>query len=202
MNPPDPQLTLVGNGIRLEPLRSAHLDGLNRSCSATALWQYMPALPPSSMSDWHEWLSRALAERDSGGSVPFALVQQQSEVVVGSTRYLDIAPQHGGIEIGWTFISPSFQRTGVNTEVKLLLLGHAFEALGAERVCIKTDRRNVRAQRAIERLGASYEGTLRRHRILPDGFVRDSVYYSILADEWPTVKNSLLSKSSCFSSPT
>jgi RimJ/RimL family protein N-acetyltransferase len=120
--------------------------------------------------------------------VAWATVERATRQAVGSTRFGDIAPEHGRVEIGWTWIAPSRQRTAVNTEAKLLQLTYAFETLGAGRVALKTDARNSRSQRAIERLGAVREGVLRRHIRLPDGYMRDTVYYSILGDEWPAVK--------------
>jgi RimJ/RimL family protein N-acetyltransferase len=120
--------------------------------------------------------------------VAWATVDRASGRAIGSTRFGDIEPDHGRVEIGWTWIAPAFQRTAVNTEAKLLQLTYAFETLGAGRVALKTDGRNERSQAAIARLGAVREGVLRRHTRLPDGFVRDTVYYSILADEWPAVK--------------
>jgi RimJ/RimL family protein N-acetyltransferase len=123
--------------------------------------------------------------------VPFAIVLRASGRAVGSTRYIDIRRAHRGLEIGWTWIGREWQRTAVNSECKRLLLEHAFEVLGALRVQLKTDARNTRSQRAIERLGAKREGVLRAHMVLADGFVRDSVMYSVIAAEWPSVKQGL-----------
>jgi RimJ/RimL family protein N-acetyltransferase len=133
---------------------------------------------------WPAYLADALAPE----FVAWATVDAATGRAVGSTRFGDIAPEHGRVEIGWTWIAPSHQRTAVNTEAKLLQLTYAFEELGATRVALKTDGRNLRSQAAIERLGAVREGVLRRHIRMPDGFMRDTVYYSILADEWPSVK--------------
>lgn len=116
------------------------------------------------------------------------IIDQATNQVVGSTRFLDISSQHRQLEIGSTWLTPSVWRTRMNTECKYLLLKHCFEVLETIRVQIKTDRRNVQSQRAIERLGAVKEGVLRRHRILPDGYVRDTVYYSVIDEEWPAVK--------------
>jgi RimJ/RimL family protein N-acetyltransferase len=133
---------------------------------------------------WPDYLADALRPE----YVAWATVERASDRAVGSTRFGDIAPEHGRVEIGWTWIAPSRQRSAVNTEAKLLQLTYAFDTLGAGRVALKTDLRNERSQRAIERLGAVREGVLRRHLRLPDGHVRDTVYYSILADEWPAVR--------------
>jgi RimJ/RimL family protein N-acetyltransferase len=120
--------------------------------------------------------------------VAWATVDASTGRAIGSSRFGDVAPEHGRVEIGWTWIAPSHQRSAINTEAKLLQLGYAFGELGATRVALKTDGRNMRSQAAIERLGAQREGTLRRHLRLPDGFIRDTVYFSILAEEWPAVK--------------
>jgi RimJ/RimL family protein N-acetyltransferase len=123
--------------------------------------------------------------------VSWATVDALSGRAIGSTRFLDIAPEHGRLEIGWTWIAPSHRRTATNTEAKLLQLSHAFDELGATRVALKTDERNERSQAAIARLGAVREGVLRHQFRMPDGFMRSSVYFSILADEWPAVKAQL-----------
>ncbi len=129
-----------------------------------------------------------LADAQRPEFVAWATVDVASGRAVGSSRFGDIAPEHGRVEIGWTWIAPSHQRTAVNSEAKLLQLSYAFDELGATRVALKTDGRNLRSQAAIERLGAVREGTLRRQLRMPDGFIRDTVYFSILAEEWPAVK--------------
>jgi RimJ/RimL family protein N-acetyltransferase len=121
-------------------------------------------------------------------NIAWATVDTSTGRAVGSSRFLDIAPEHGRVEIGWTWIAPSHQRTAVNTEAKLLQLGYAFDQLGANRVTLKTDLRNERSQAAIERIGGVREGVLREQFRMPDGYMRSSVYYSILAAEWPQVK--------------
>jgi N-acetyltransferase len=137
---------------------------------------------------WEAWIGEALRGVAAGTYVAWATVDRASGQAVGSTRFGDIEPDHGRVEIGWTWIAPSHQRTAINTEAKLLQLRYAFDDLGATRVALKTDGRNLRSQAAIERLGAMREGVLRRHTRMPDGFLRDTVYYSILADEWPGVR--------------
>jgi RimJ/RimL family protein N-acetyltransferase len=136
-------------------------------------------------------IRQALIETEAGREVAFALVSAASGSAVGSTRFLNIERPHRALEIGWTWIGPAWRRTAINTECKLLLLSHAFEDLGAHRVTLKTDARNLRSQRAIERIGGVREGVLRRHRVCWDGFVRDSVYYGIVDGEWPQVKSRL-----------
>jgi N-acetyltransferase len=178
------RIVLEGEVVRLEPLEERHRDDLVAAATEDrTIWAFMG----SNLADpatWPAYLEAALSEE----FVAWATVERASGRAVGSTRFGDIAPEHDRVEIGWTWIAPSRQRTAVNTEVKLLQLSYAFDTLGAGRVALKTDGRNERSQRAIERLGAVREGVLRRHMRLPDGYVRDTVYYSILADEWPAVK--------------
>jgi RimJ/RimL family protein N-acetyltransferase len=137
-------------------------------------------------------IRQALIETEARREVAFSIVAAAEGMAVGSTRFLDIQRPHRALEIGWTWIGPLWQRSAINTECKLLLLGHAFDALGAHRVTLKTDARNETSQRAIERIGGVREGVLRRHRVCWDGFVRDTVYYGIVDREWPRVRQRLL----------
>lgn len=132
-------------------------------------------------------IDAALREAAQGTRLPFAIIDLADGRAVGGTSYLDITPAHRRIEIGWTWLGARARRTAINTECKYLLLKHAFETLGCSRVQLKTDARNLRSQVAIERLGAAKEGVLRRHMVLPDGHVRDTVMYSIVSEEWPMV---------------
>jgi RimJ/RimL family protein N-acetyltransferase len=177
------RVTLEGRVVRLEPLEERHRDDLLEAGSDPAIWRYMSS-DLSVPGAWPAYLAHA----QGPDFVAWATVDRASGRAIGSTRFGDIEPEHERLEIGWTWIAPAFQRTAANTEAKLLQLTYAFETLGAGRVALKTDARNDRSQTAIERLGAVREGTLRRHIRLPDGHVRDTVYYSILADEWPAVK--------------
>jgi RimJ/RimL family protein N-acetyltransferase len=140
------------------------------------------------------YVETALAEQRRGVSLPFATVAQANDEVIGSTRYGNIAPADHRLEIGWTWYAAPYQRTAANTEAKLLLLTHAFEALGAMRVEFKTDALNVRSRTAIARLGAVEEGTFRKHMRTASGRIRDSVYFSIVDTEWPAVKARLTGK--------
>ena len=151
------------------------------------IWTYMPQ-NSSSLEDMEEIVEGALAQMVTGAELPFSIVDQMSGKIVGSTRFLDISPANRSLEIGWTWLTPEVWRTRINTECKYLLLKHCFETLGTIRVQLKTDSRNLRSQAAMERIGAIREGVLRKHRILPDGYIRDSVYFSIVDDEWPKVK--------------
>lgn len=184
-------VTLTGRLVRLEPLTLAHAADLADCGSEAEIWHYLPALAPTGRADMEILIQVALAEAAQHMRLPFAVIELAGGRAVGSTSYLDLAPSHRRIEIGWTWLGAAVRRTAVNTECKFLLLRHAFETLGCGRVQLKTDGRNLRSQTAIERLGAHREGVLRRHVVLPDGFVRDTVMYSIVADEWPAVKSRL-----------
>ena len=187
-------VTLTGNVVRLEPLQKKHAEALFHAAQEPTIWSYMPYDPSVSLVAMYEWIDDVLEAQARGKDVPFVIIQLATGEVVGSTRYLTITPHDRGLEIGGTWLARAVQRTPVNTECKYLLLRHAFETLGAIRVQFKTDSRNLTSQRAIERLGASKEGVLRNHMILPDGYYRHSVYYSILDSEWATVKANLEDK--------
>jgi RimJ/RimL family protein N-acetyltransferase len=137
------------------------------------------------------YVEQALTEQKAGTALPFATVERATGRVIGSSRFGNYVEPHRRIEIGWTWISPPWQRTAVNTEAKLLMLTHAFETLNCRRVELKTSAVNARSRAAMLRIGAIEEGTLRQHMINPDGSSRDSVYFSILDGEWPTAKERL-----------
>ncbi|PWT74713.1 MAG: GNAT family N-acetyltransferase [Chloroflexi bacterium] len=177
-------VTLASNVVRLEPLGREHAQDLYEASQDQDIWTYMPMNPSGSYETLVEWITAA----NSPHELPFAIIDVPSGKPVGSTRYLNIAEEHFGLEIGWTWLGPQARRTAVNTECKYLLLQHAFESLHAIRVALKTDSRNLRSQRAIERLGAVREGVLRKQMILENGYQRDTVMYSIIDDEWPMVK--------------
>jgi N-acetyltransferase len=185
------RVVLVGEYVRLEPLEERHRDDLLAAAAQdAATFRYLFTDLSGGASVWPAYLADALKPE----YISWATVDAASGRAVGSTRFLDIAPEHGRVEIGWTWIAPSHQRTATNTEAKLLQLGYAFDELGATRVALKTDQRNERSQRAIEHLGAVREGVLRHQFRMPDGYLRSSVYYSILADEWPAVKARLMER--------
>lgn len=177
-------VVLTGEYVRLEPMTEAHVHGLAAIGLDDSIWEHMLYGQMSSDEDMRGWVRSIL----SGSDVPFVAIHLASGNVAGATRYLNIDPVNRGLEIGGTWYGMEFQRTAVNTECKYLLLKHAFETLGCIRVQLKTDSRNERSQRAIERIGAKHEGVLRNHMILPDSRFRDSVYYSIIDTEWPGVK--------------
>lgn len=141
-----------------------------------------------------ELVDELIYRQEQGTDLPFAVIHIPTNQAIGMTRFMDIRLPDRALEIGGTWYATSYQRTSVNTETKLLLLTHAFEVIGCIRVQFKTDLRNVRSQQALERIGAVREGILRSHMILPDGHIRDSVYYSIIASEWPAVKDYLIIK--------
>lgn len=182
---------LTGSHVRLEPMTEAYVPGLAEIGIGQDFWDFMLYGRMDSLEDMRGWVTEILARSANGTDLPFVAIHLASGRVAGATRYLNIMPKDRGLEIGGTWYGVEFQRTAVNTECKYLLLKHAFDTLGCIRVQFKTDLRNIRSQKAIERLGAVKEGILRNHMILPDGRFRDSVYYSILDSEWPEVKSRL-----------
>ena len=178
-------VTLTGKFVRLEPMSEAHIPALAEIGVGQDFWHFMLYGDMKTEADMRNWVLDILSRK---GDVPFVVIQLSSGRVAGATRYLNVMPKDRGLEIGGTWYGLDFQRTAVNTETKYLLLKHAFETLGCIRVQLKTDARNVRSQKAIERIGGVKEGVLRNHMILPDGTIRDSVYYSILDSEWEGAK--------------
>jgi RimJ/RimL family protein N-acetyltransferase len=178
---------LRGRAVRLEPLAIDHVPALCRVGLEPELWKWIPTVVTTA-DEMRRYVSTALEERDRGVSLPFVLIDQASDQVIGSTRYGNIERSHHRLEIGWTWITSAYQRTAANTEAKLLLLTHAFETLRANRVELKTDALNEKSRKAILRLGAVEEGTFRRHVITASGRVRDTVYFSIIDSEWPAIK--------------
>jgi RimJ/RimL family protein N-acetyltransferase len=182
--------TLEGEVVRLEPLSFDHLDGLTEVGLMPDLWRWMPERIET-RGQMQAFVEAALRAQGHGDQVPFAILERASGRVIGSTRYLSIAADHRRLEIGYTWIAPAWQRTAVNTECKLLLLGHAFDDLGARRVEFKTDSLNEPSRRALRGIGAVEEGTMRNHMIGQGGRMRHSVYYSVIDSEWPTVRAAL-----------
>jgi RimJ/RimL family protein N-acetyltransferase len=184
-------VTLTGHFVRLEPLSEAHVPALAAVGCDDRIWQLMRYGSIRNEDDMLGWVRHLLEAQSGGADLPFAVIHLASGRVAGATRYMEMRPEHRGLEIGGTWYGLEFQRTAVNTECKYLLLRHAFETLGTIRVQFKADVRNERSWRAIERIGAKREGILRNHIILSDGTSRDSVYYSIIDREWPGVKERL-----------
>ena len=181
-------ITLTGKHVRIEPMTEAHIPALAEIGVGQGFWHFMLYGNMKTEADMRNWVLDILSRKQD---IPFVVVHLASGRVAGATRYLNIMPNDLGLEIGGTWYGPEFQRTAVNTECKYLLLKYAFESLGAIRVQLKTDSRNLRSQKAIERIGGMKEGVLRNHMILPDGTIRHSVFYSILDSEWEGVKGRL-----------
>lgn len=194
MSPYNTPVILQGKWARLEPLSPEHASQLFQMAQDEDVWRHMPVPTPTTEGDVRAWIQDALEAQARGLFLPFAIIDLATNHAIGSTRYLDISPHDRHVEIGWTWLAKNYWRTPLNTECKYMLLQHAFETLGCIRVSFKTDLRNERSQRAIERLGAVREGVLRRVVIVHDGYQRSSVYYSILDNEWHTVKFGLQEK--------
>jgi RimJ/RimL family protein N-acetyltransferase len=185
--------TLEGHGVRLEPLAPAHEHDLTAAAADGRLWElWFTSVPSPDLVG--RYIAQALAGRDDGHMLPWAVRELATGTIVGSTRYHDIVPAIDRVEIGYTWYAASWQRTHVNTACKLLLLSHAFEALGCQVVGLRTDNFNFASQRAIAALGARLDGVIRHHQARRDGTVRDSVMYSILRPEWPDVKRHLATR--------
>jgi RimJ/RimL family protein N-acetyltransferase len=188
MNKPKP-VTLEGHGIRLEPL-AHHQNELISAASDGKLWElWFTAVPEPGQV--HDYITSALTGQEAGHMLPWVVRELKTGSIIGSTRYHDIVTALDRVEIGYTWYAKSWQRSHVNTACKLLLLGHAFDALGCKVVGLRTDNFNFASQRAIEALGAKKDGILRHHQARRDGTVRDSVMYSILLSEWPDVRRHL-----------
>lgn len=181
-------ITLSGKTIRLEPLAIDHVPDLCKVGFDPSIWQWMLYGNIDSSEKMMNFVYGLLERQKTGQTLPFAVISLKHQRAVGCTRYMDIRPDDRSLEIGGTWYGIDYQRTPVNTEAKYLLLKHAFEQYHCIRVQLKTDSNNLRSMTAIERIGAVREGILRNHMIRPDGSIRHSVYYSILDNEWPTVK--------------
>ena len=186
----DDEVVLSGSVVRLEPLTTGHVDALCEVGLEPELWHWTLA-NPRTRDDMMRYVRAALDMRAAGVGYPFATIERATGRVVGSTRYCAIEPSHRRLEIGYTFVAPAWQRSAVNTEAKLLMMRHAFEQLGMNRVEYKTDALNAKSRAALLRIGAKEEGVLRGHAITESGRVRDSVYFSVLASEWPDVRAAL-----------
>ena len=186
-------ITLVGQSIRLEPLRMDHAPSLASAGMHAELWRLQPA-PITTEDDMRGYVQAALDDQQRGSGLPFVIVHTATSEVIGSTRYLDVSPQHFRLEIGASWLTPAHQRSGANTEAKLLLLSHAFEALGIKRVVFKTEVLNEQTRKALARIGAVEDGIFRQHQYTTAGRARDMVYFSILENEWLSVKAKLTAR--------
>lgn len=181
---------LTGHTVELLPLEKEHLEELYLAAADKTLWE----LIPTDCSDYAKFYSAyttALSERDKGSQYPFVILHKPSQKIIGSTRLFEIFPEHRKLEIGWTWITKNYWGTTINPECKFLLLSFCFETLQAIRVQLKTKDSNLRSRKAIEKIGGTFEGILRKDKIQDDGLPRNAAYYSILDDEWMTVKNKI-----------
>jgi N-acetyltransferase len=185
----DLAIRLEGSLSVLEPLNRSHADDLWEAAQAPEIWRWLVRLD-GARDRFDAWLEQGLAANAEGREGVFA-IRDSSGTVVGSTRFMAVRRADRVVEIGWTWLNPSAWRTGLNVEVKLLLLGDAFERLGCVRVELKTDARNERSRAAIAAIPAQFEGVLRNHMIMPDVGLRDSAYYSVIDSEWPDVRKNL-----------
>ena len=184
-------VTLEGRHVRIEPLAYEHADGVRAAASDGELWRLWYTSVPAP-DKTKEWIDIALDVRERLGGMPFVVREKSSGDIIGATRYFNVDAANRRLEIGHTWYAKRVQRTAVNTECKLLLLTHAFEALGCIAVEFRTSSFNFQSREAIARLGAKQDGILRSHQILPDGTLRDTVVFSIIAPEWPAVKRHLV----------
>jgi N-acetyltransferase len=181
---------LEGDFVRLEPMTLEHHAGLSAVGLDPEIWRFTLVVVQTP-EEMRGYMDAALELQRGGTTLPFVTIERSSGQIVGSTRFGNYDPANRRIEIGWTWIAPRWQRTAINTEAKYLMLAHAFEKLHCVRVELKTDVLNTPSRKAMLRIGAREEGVLRKHSLVWDGRYRDSIYYSILDDEWPTVKQEL-----------
>ncbi len=183
-------VTLTGTLVQLVPLGREHLDDLADVGLDPVLWQWI-GFPVRTKEDLRRYIEDSLRDREAGRAMPFTILEAATGRPIGSTRYGNIELFNRRVEIGWTWVAPAWQRTGVNTEAKLLLLEHAFERLGCNRVEFKTDSLNTQSRAALLGIGAMEEGTLRNHMVTESGRLRHSVYFSVIREEWPAVRERL-----------
>jgi RimJ/RimL family protein N-acetyltransferase len=183
-------VTLQGKHVRLDPMRREHLDGLIAAGSFEEIWTWL-SVRPKGRDGFAAWIDAALAAQLAGTELPFTTFDRATGEIVGATRYLNISPPDRRLEIGWTWITPSRQRTVVNTEAKYLQLQHCFEVLGCRRVELKTDARNTKSRNAMLRIGAQFEGIARKQMRTFDGTNRDNAWFAFTDDDWPSVKSRL-----------
>lgn len=188
------QIALAKDHIILEPLEERHFDGILASVRDPSIWKYMGFADLSDERAVRAWFDAALEEPSRGTGAPFAIIDRNSGVVLGSTSLYEIQLRHQRCELGRSWLIPSVRRTGVNTRVKLLLLTHAFEAMAMQRVQLKASVGNRTSRAAIESLGAGFEGILRNFSVLPGGIRTDTALYSITREDWPRVKQTIIAR--------
>jgi RimJ/RimL family protein N-acetyltransferase len=179
---------LQGYSVRLVPVDHSHLDQLARWSGEEDIWRYMTFANLASREELQTWIGSAMNTNERGTELNFAIVDEASQLAVGTTSFYRVVPEHKRLELGKTWLGAPYRRTRINTAAKYLMLNHAFETILANRVELNTDLRNVRSQRAMERIGGVREGVLRCHTIMRDGFVRDTVNYSFTMRDWPATK--------------
>ena len=187
----DHPVILTGKSVRLEPLSEIHFDDLVIIAAAPAIWENLP-IDGTNKARLLSELKTALLHRANATQYPFVVIDTLTGKPIGSTRLIDIFPEHNKLEIGWTWYEPAYWGKGHNVECKLLLLRYVFEVLGVNRVQLKTRNTNMRSRAAIEKIGAKFEGILRKDRVAPDGQVRDTYLYSIIDEDWGEVEQRLL----------
>ena len=187
------EVELNGDFVRLVPLKMEHLDALCEFAIDEKIWEFYPFFIKS-LEDLRDYIEDSIRQKDLGNDLPFVTIDKKSDEIVGSTRFMNISRDNRRVEIGSTWINPKWQKTYINTEAKLLMIAHAFEVWKCIRVELKTYSLNEKSRRAILRLGAKEEGTLRNHMIMESGRIRDTVYYSIIDSEWQNAKAALEAK--------
>jgi len=180
--------------VMLKPLAETEAQAYFEIGGDADIWTYLTPEPFRNVQDAENWISWMLKRHTDSGYLSFSVYDNLSGRLAGSSSFLDVRVEHAGLEIGFTWYGKAFQRSHVNTAAKLALFEHAFDTLGANRVQLQTDARNQASQNAIARLGATREGILRRHKIYPSGYVRDSVMYSVIIEEWPEIKARLFER--------
>ena len=180
--------TLHGRIVRLEPLARSHEEGLWRAAGDPRIWRFMPSDAIASREVFAGLMAEARQRFADCLELPFATLDAVTGQPIGSSRYLALRPEHRGLEIGWTWLTPGRWGSGANVEAKLLMLAHAFEQLGCMRVEFKTDATNERSRAALAALPARFEGVFRKHMLVRDGMIRDSAWYAITDDDWPAVR--------------
>ncbi len=187
-------VVLEGRTIRLEPLSPGHVPGLVAAGADPAIWRWYIIEPPTTADLMGAWAAEAIANAAAGTEQAFVTIDRATGRVLGSTRYMAIAQAHRRLEIGTTWLTPAAQGTAANVESKLLLLDHAFDVLGAKRVEFKTDANNAASRAALLAIGATFEGIFRRHMVRWDGGNRDSAWYAVVDEDWPTVRRHLAAR--------